>query len=377
VRRVLQAFEPYEGGVPEHVLQLSVGLRDRGWDVEVAAPAASPFVDRFTSAGLKVHRLPLRRRPGRADLVSARALRGLDRPDRFGIVHAHSSKAGVIARALLGGPSGRIVYSPHCFAFNRSGAGGRLLAWAVEQALVPRTGALVAVCDWERRQAGRTLLGASSRVKVIENGVEPCREAAPHEGLRDFADGGPLAGLVSRLEPQKDPVRLVQAFARAVGTGAPGKLAIVGNGSLADAVAAAIEREGLTGRAALFPFEPGGTASYLAALDLFVLTSRWESLPISMLETMACGVPVLAPAVGGVAEVLESGSNGVLVAPGDDTALADALGELLRDERLRREIGARGRALVEARFGSRRMVEETEAVYIDLLGRRQAQRGRE
>jgi glycosyltransferase involved in cell wall biosynthesis len=134
-------------------------------------------------------------------------------------------------------------------------------------------------------------------------------------------------------------------------------------------VAAAIEREGLTGRAALFPFEPGQNASYLAALDLFVLTSRWESLPISMLETMACGVPVLAPAVGGIADVVESGHNGVLVAAGDDTALADALGELLRDERLRREIGAGGRELVEARFGSRRMVEETEALYTRLLRR--------
>jgi hypothetical protein len=155
VRRVLQVFEPHEGGVPEHVLQLSVGLRDRGWRVDVAVPAASPFVDRFADARLTVHRMPLKRRPGRADVASAGALRRLDGYDSFEIVHAHSSKAGVLVRAVLPRPSGRVVYSPHCFGFNRSGAGGRLLAWAVEQALVPRTGAIVAVCDWERRQARR------------------------------------------------------------------------------------------------------------------------------------------------------------------------------------------------------------------------------
>lgn len=370
MRRVLQVFEPHEGGVPEHVLQLSVGLRDRGWRVDVAVPAASPFVDRFADARLTVHRMPLKRRPGRADVASAGALRRLDGYDSFEIVHAHSSKAGVLVRAVLPRPSGRVVYSPHCFGFNRSGAGGRLLAWAVEQALVPRTGAIVAVCDWERRQAARALLGASRRTEVIENGVEPCRQVAPHEELRAFAQGAPLAGLVARLEIQKDPVRLVRAFAHAVRAGAPGKLAVVGNGSLAGEVAAEIERESLDGRAALFPFEPGQTASYLRALDLFVLPSRWESLPISVLEAMACGVPVLATAVGGVADLLQDHDTAVLVPAADDAALVGALDELLRAERLRRQIGADGRALVETRFQKERMVDETEALYVRLLTNR-------
>ena len=138
MKRVLHVFEPLEGGVPEHVLQLGLGLRERGWEVEVAAPAESPFADRFAAEGLTVHRLPLARRVGGGDTASARALRRLDQERGFGIVHAHSSKAGVLVRGSVR-RARRIVYSPHCFAFNRAlNPVVRVAAWAAEQALVPR-----------------------------------------------------------------------------------------------------------------------------------------------------------------------------------------------------------------------------------------------
>ena len=368
MRRVLLAFEPVEGGVPEHVLQLSAGLKSRGWAVEVAGPAASPFMPRFDAAGVTVHRLPLARGSVRGDLAAAREIRRLDRSNPFDVVHAHSSKAGALVRTAVRGGRRRVVYSPHCFAFNReTGLPARALTWTVEQMLVPRTRAIVAACDWERRQGARVLRGAERRTEVIEYGVEPCADVEPDADLKEFGSGGPLAGLIGRLEPQKDPVHLVRAFARAVAQGAPGKVAIVGNGALADAVRAEIDARGLEGRAALFPFRPGRTAQYLRALDIFVLPSRWEALPISMLEAMACGVPALVTAVGGVPDLLNEQRGGRMVPAQDEEALATELAALLKSEPARRELGAEGYALAETRFARDRMVADVEALYLRLL----------
>ena len=198
-------------------------------------------------------------------------------------------------------------------------------------------------------------------------GVEPCGASAPASVLEEFAAGEPLAGLIGRLERQKDPVRLVRVFARAVVGGARGRLAIIGNGSLAEPVRTEIARAGMEDRARLFAFEPWRTDDYLAALDLFVLPSRWESLPISLLEAMACGVPVIATAVGGVGDLLADGRAGIAVELDDDDALAGALTELLGDDGRRGALGAHGKQLVEARFRRERMVARTEAVYLRLL----------
>src|SRR5437764_2175679 len=85
--RVLQVLQPQDGGVAAHVLQLATGLRRRGWDVEVATPAASAIVGPLVDAGVPVHDLPLVREPGRGDVAAARALRALDRRRGYGLVH--------------------------------------------------------------------------------------------------------------------------------------------------------------------------------------------------------------------------------------------------------------------------------------------------
>jgi glycosyltransferase involved in cell wall biosynthesis len=140
------------------------------------------------------------------------------------------------------------------------------------------------------------------------------------------------------------------------------RLAIVGNGALEGELRAEIERRGLSGLVRLFPFR-GSVQSYLRALDLFVLPSLWESLPISVLEAMACGVPVLASRICGTPEAVTDGVTGRLVPPADPAALADALGELAAERWKLLELGAAGLRTMTERFTLDRMVRETAAVY--------------
>src|SRR5204862_3607323 len=141
-----------------------------------------------------VHVLPESgRRPGPGDLRVARALRALQRRNGYDLVHAHSSKSGAVTRGCLK-RSVPVVYTPHCFAFAAGfSAPERLLYRAVEQALVPRSAAIVVVSDWERREGAR-LRGAGKRLRLIENGVPTCTDGPPAPELEAFSDERPRAG---------------------------------------------------------------------------------------------------------------------------------------------------------------------------------------
>jgi glycosyltransferase involved in cell wall biosynthesis len=363
---VLQVLQPPDGGVAEHVLRLSSGLARRGFEVEAAIPPDSAIGAALAASGTFVHELPLVRRPGAADLAAARALRRLDARRRYALVHAHSAKAGALTRAVLPRRR-RLIYTPHCFAFAAAGFGAaqRLLYNAAEQALVPRSGSIVAVCEWERALGRRRLAGVAGLLRTIENGVPPCGRTRPDRELLEFKGSQPLAGCISVLRPQKDPLLAVRAAAL---LRHEGKLAIVGEGELRDDVVAEIRRLGLGERVRWFPFR-GAMGPYLAALDVFLLSSAWEALPLSVLEAMSCGLPVVSTRVGGVPEAVHDRRSGLLVAPGDARALAGALDELFESERLRRSLGGAGRELYDKRFRLERMLDETAELYRDLLSR--------
>ena len=213
----------------------------------------------------------------------------------------------------------------------------------------------MACSEWERTLALRSLAGASRRVVRVRNGVAACRPAVVHPRLA--AAPRPVAGFLARLEPQKDPVALVEA-ARAW----PGTVAVVGDGSLAGAVELAAGPNVIR-----LPFD-GPVERFLLGFDLFVLPSRWESLPIALLEAMACGLPVLATDVGGVGEAVTP-ETGRLVPPQDPRALAEALAALAADPGALRRMGGNARRRAAGEFSAARMADETDRLYRRLLAR--------
>ncbi len=364
---MLEVFEPFDGGVPEQVLGLSTRLHHYGWEAEVAGPAGSPWLAELRDAGIPVHELGFARLPGRRALGAAQALRALDRSRGYTIVHAHSSMAGAVTRLALP-HRGRLVYTPHCFAFAAGfGATQRGLYRAIEQALLTRTAALIAASAWEGDQAVRLLRGAGDRTHVVHNGVRVASGAERDPELVAFKRAGPLAGFLGRLAEQKDPVTLVRAAALLHRRGAlPGRVALVGNGDLGAEVGGEIERLGVGDAVRAFPFR-GSVERYLRAFDLMVVPSLWESLPIGLLEAMACELPVLASRVGGIPEAVLDGVNGRLVEPGDAEQLAAVLGELLADPDRLGEWGLAGRRIAEERFSIDRMVRQTAEVYDEVV----------
>jgi glycosyltransferase involved in cell wall biosynthesis len=356
--RVLHVLQPEDGGVRQHVLHVAGELARRGWEVEVAASENAGLRTALEDDGVVVHAVPMARNVGFGDVAAARGLRRLDRERGYDLVHAHSSKAGALVRGVLPRRR-RLIYTPHCPAFVAAFGPARALYWAVEQALVPRSGVIVACSDWERRILTSRLAGAN--VELIRNGVPPSADAEAEPRLEMLPR--PLVGFLARLDPQKDPLALVEAIGLLPERPA-GSVAIVGNGSLEAEVREAIGAS--RAPIVLLPFEPP-VERYLRAFDLYVLPSRWESLPLAVLEAMACGVPVLATDVGGTGEAVNDGVTGWLVPARDPQALADAIEKLTRDRFALEAMGTAAREAAAGPFALARQIDEIEALYRERL----------
>lgn len=359
--------EPPDGGAAENAVTLALELRERGFEFEFAGPPQARRYPQLEQSGIVIHRLSLA--PGyaspRHDARALRRLVGLLRGGRFALVHCHSTKAGALGRIaarLTGTP---VVFSPHSLSFNGDfGAPRRGFAIAIERALGPLTTVLLCVCDDEREQALRARIVAPECATVVHNGVPACDEASePDPGLLALRAGGPVAGAVAALRPQKTLHVLIDAAPLVFAEMPAARIAIVGDGELRDELRARAARHGLDRdeRFLLGGFAPPA-ARYLKALDVFVLPSGWEGLPLGVLEALACGVPQVATDVGGTAEAV-SPETGLLVDPHDPPALAAAIVELLGDAPRRGAMADASRARHAERFTVQRMVDETARVY--------------
>jgi glycosyltransferase involved in cell wall biosynthesis len=347
------------GGAQTYVAQLLPALAER-YEVVVAAHGPGPLRDATRDAGARFVALQQLRRdlqPAR-DLLALLELVALIRRERPDLVHANSSKAGLLGRlaALAAGTRVR-VFTVHGWAFKAySGTASALFRWA-DRLLAPATTATICVSETERAAglAARTCRGA--RTVVIPNAIDVDR--APQAAL---AGAPPRIVTVGRLAAPKDPLTLVRALP-ALGA-RPFTLAFAGGGREHARVEAELRAHGLGDRVELLG-ERHDVPALLAAADVFVLASRSEGAPLSVLEAMAAGLPVVASAVGGVPELVADGETGLLVPPGDPAALSSALARLLDDAELRRRMGAAGRARARDRFD----ISALRAAHLELYAR--------
>jgi len=169
---------------------------------------------------------------------------------------------------------------------------------------------------------------------------------------------------VGRLSPEKGQSGLLRAFRKVVDTGADAELRLVGDGPGERALRAQVKELGLDDRVHLAGRLPEqGALEEIAAADVFVLSSFMEGLPVVLMEALALGVPVVAPTVAGIPELVEAGESGLLFSPGDWHGLAVRLERLLIDPSLRDRLAAEGGRRVEAAFDIERAIEPLLARY--------------
>jgi glycosyltransferase involved in cell wall biosynthesis len=206
---------------------------------------------------------------------------------------------------------------------------------------------------------------------VIPNGIDSEAFYLPHcrdpwrrangFGMDDF-----LVVSVARLDPQKNPLGLIRAFAAALGHDPRARLLLAGDGSLREAARAEAASLGLADSVRLLGVQPN-VAELLAAADVFALFSSYEGNPMAVMEAMAAGLPVVATSVGGVPEIVVDGETGLLVPAGDMDAFSAALAAVSADLPRRRAMAESARRRAQA-FDAGSMVAGYAALFERLGG---------
>jgi glycosyltransferase involved in cell wall biosynthesis len=349
------------GGAQTHVLDLACSMRS-DFEVSVATGEEGFLTEACREKAIPVYVLPHLQREVRpiADARAFREIWQLVRKLRPDLLHLHTFKAGFLARLagrILGIPS---VYTIHAWLYGTaavsrfssalSGPCERMAArWCERIITVSRAGA---------RVVRGHRIGSPSQLITIHNGLPDCSEQARLSPTKT-----PVITMVARFIEGKDHDLLLCAFAR-IPKGP--RLRLVGDGPTRARVESLARELGIQEQID-FLGNRDDVASLLATSDVFVLASRSEMLPISILEAMRAGLPVIASDVGGVREAIAHNENGFLVPSGSVSALAQALTDLTDDYALRLRMGQAGRQRFTHQFLNSSMQERTRCIYWDVL----------
>ena len=260
-----------------------------------------------------------------------------------------------------------VVAHEHMWAY-----GGNRIRPLLDRDLIARfSDAFIAVSEEGRRRMIAVERIDPDRITLIPNGIAGFE---PGDGTRvrrelGIGTGDPVIGSVGHLRPEKAFEVLVEAAARLGEGGLRPAVLIAGEGPERERLEGLIAARGLGGSVRLLGAR-SDVPDLLAALDVAVCCSEFEGGPLSVMEYMEAGLPVVASDVGGLPELVVDGESGVLVPPRDPEALAAALAGLLGDPGARRRMGQEGRRLRRERWSLEAWTARIEDLYLDLLSRR-------
>jgi glycosyltransferase involved in cell wall biosynthesis len=297
-------------------------------------------------------------------------------------VHTHSSKAGFVGRiAARRERVAGVVHTVHGWSFHdHMPRAQRIVYVGLERRAARWTDRIVVVSELDRRKGLAARIGAPDRYTMIHELNDVGRflaaagdreQARRHLGIEGSV---PLVGTLGRLSEQKDPATFVRVAANVAARLPDARFVMIGDGPLRSEAERLSVQLGLGERLVITGVRRD-VPEVLPGLDAFLLTSRWEGMPLVLPQAMACDVPVVTTTADGNRELVRDRDNGLLADPGAVDALADRVVEVLRDATLCERLVSRGRETAEG-FRLEHTVPQLEDVYRSCVSDRPA-RGRD
>ena len=357
------------GGASIHLLDLAAGMQAKGHDVVIGVGADAErgvLFERARAMGLKCHGLRnlVREISPIKDLLCFFELRKFFKSIRPDIVHVHSSKAGVVGRLAARSLSLPVVFTAHGWAFTEGVSVKRqkLYRW-IESQLSKISNKIITVSEYDRQLAISQNVAGEHTLITVHNGVP---EIMPVDVQRSPSDTVKII-MVARFEKPKNQAAVLHALAHSEAQN--WHLELVGDGpELAKSVSLAEQFN--IGSKVTFSGACSDVAERLATSDIFVLISDWEGLPLTILEAMRSGLPVIASDVGGVAESIDNHTTGILIPRNYQLPLGSALVQLVNSQEERNSMGYKAREKFDREFTFDMMLRKTLCVYQTVLDQR-------
>lgn len=307
------------------------------------------------------------------DLLALFEIYSFIREKQIDVVHTHSSKAGIVGRLAARMARVRIIiHTVHGWSFNDyQPFWTRLMYICLERWTGGFSDRLIVVSRYDQEKGLSNNIANENKYSLIRYGIDYAEFSAEQDAGKARQELGIgaddlVVGMIACFKPQKSPGDFVR-LAGLINQSLPGvRFVLVGDGALRGNIEKLISKYNLRRNMFLLGWRDD-IQEILSIVDVFVLTSLWEGLPISVLEAIASGKPVVATDTGGIKEVVFENKTGFLVSPGDVKTMAEKVKILLNNKDLRFKIGnnARGRLGESYRLDS--MVKNTEELYKNLL----------
>jgi glycosyltransferase involved in cell wall biosynthesis len=363
------------GGAQDNTL-LTLEKHDRArFKVHLASNPNGTWRDRALQVADTFHPLPHLVNPIQPfqDCQALFEIVQLLKKEKFDLVHTHSSKAGILGRwaaKIVGVPA--VVHTIHGFAFhNFMPTWKRQLYLHLERSVRPCTDFFVTVCELNRQQAAQLGILSLDNSKTIYSGIDFTQLDRPSH-LQEIREklkipvGWKTLVMVGRLDAQKAPYFLIDAFARVVKNDPETLLLLVGEGELQTQLQVQTQTLGISDRVR-FLGARGDIPDILNVADIFALSSLWEGLGRAMTEAMLMGKPVVVPNIYGIPEIVRDRETGLLFPAGDVEKLAAHLQFLLQHPEERMRLGQQAKQLTRNLFDANTMVQQIEEIYARLL----------
>lgn len=336
-------------------------------NTSVACGTGGRLVAELEQNGTRVFKIPeLKSEPDlMSDLNSLYKIVKIILGNNIDVVHCHSTKSGLLGRVAAAATRTPSVFTVHGWGFyNNEYKSVKSLLIGGERLLARVTDKLVCVSENDMKNGIKNEIIGPSEGTVIHNGVPHIQDTDSRSRLADISGidtSLPVIGTLCRLEPQKDPISFLEIVHRLSDLGEEFQAVMIGDGSLRQDCDRYINKHNLS-NVNLLGFRKDAL-ELLFDFDLFLLTSKFEGLPLTVLESMHSGVPVIAYDVGGVSEAIETNITGEIIENRDINEFAKRVSDILCDEEKRSKMSSRAKRRAQQYFSAKRMAKEYAELY--------------